>query len=596
MARLGWVFDSRLNAAPRAQALGAAVALGVAVVLALSACGTSAEPTQSGPQPQRGGTLYLLASGESFDSLDPNLDYNGGDMAFFGATLMRSLVSYTYSPDTETADTLQPDLATDTGTPNANATQWTFNLRDGPKWQDGSKITCADIKYGISRAFATDVLGGGPTYAIQYLDIPSDADGSSAYKGPYDGAGQDLYDRAVVCDGNTITFHLNGTVADFNYATTLGMFPVKQSADTGAFYGQEGAPPPNFLSSGPYQISSYTTGTGGKMILVRNPNWDPASDPVRKALPDRWEVDFGLDPLIVDQRVIGSMGDDAMAIMYDSLRTNDLPAVFADPHTANPAFAGRAFSAPTTGALYLWINTLQVPNELQRQAMAVALDREAWLSNGKFFGDLADGVIAPTMGIEYAPTGWAADLFREPIPPEGNPDLARRLIELSGRPMDPLTFDYHEGKVPPAFADAVVNSLALAGIQVTPNPIGGDYWDAVSSDEQVHEFGGGAWQPDWPNASTIIPPLFTDAGGWNLSRVRDDQDFTGQVQDALATLDRTAQAAKWRSLNKEAMQRAYAVPLMFVWNQMLGGTRVGPLYPWAPYGTWPFAEMGVLPE
>jgi peptide/nickel transport system substrate-binding protein len=609
MARLGWLFNNRLNAAARAQALGATVALGMAVVLALSACGTSAEPTQSGPQPQRGGTLYLLASGDSFDSLDPTTVYNGNDWAFFGATLMRSLVSYTDSPDPETADTLQPDLATDTGTPNADTTQWTFTLRDGPKWQDGSPITCADIKYGISREFAEQgpdpPLGGGPTYAMVYLDIPAETDQAaidagyiSAYHGPYDGTGQDLYDRAVVCDANTITFHLNRPVADFNYATMLGMYPVKQSSDTGLVQpAADGSPPPNFLSSGPYQIESYTTGVGGKMILERNPNWDPSSDPVRKALPDRWEVDFGLDALIVDQRLMASSGDDAMAVMYDSLQPQDVPTVFADPQTANPAFAGRAFGTSTTSALYLFINTRKLTNMLQRQAIAVALDRQAFLSNsGPFSGDLADGVIPPSTGVEYAPTGWATDLFGEPIPPAGNPDLARRLIEQSGAPMPPLTLDYHADMVAPAFVDAAINSLALAGIQVTPNPIvGRPYWPAVQSDEQVHEFGGGAWGPDWPNASTIIPPLFTPAGGWDLSRV-DDQGFTGQVQDALTTLDRTAQAAKWQDLNKEAMHRAYVVPLMFVRTQMLAGTRVGPLYLSAWYGTWPFAEMGVLPE
>jgi peptide/nickel transport system substrate-binding protein len=569
----------------------------MAVVLASSACGTSAEPTQSGPQPQRGGTLYLLVGNDiAFGSLDPNIVYSGPDMAFLDSTLMRSLVSYTYSPDAETANTLQPDLATNTGTPNADATQWSFTLRDGPKWQDDSPITCADIKYGISRTFATDVFGSGPTYAIQYLDIPTEADGSSAYKGPYDGAGQDLYDQAVVCDGNTITFHLNRTVADFNYATTLGMFPVKQSADTGESYAQAGSPPPNFLSSGPYQIKSYTTGVGGKLILERNPYWDPSSDPVRKALPDSWEVDLELDPVIVDQRLMDSTGADAMAV-EEGLQPATVPKVFADPRTPNPAFAGRAFSAYDPYVAYLWINTLKVSNELQRQAMAVALDRQALLDQwgGAFTGELADGVIKPNLGIDYAPTGWAADLFGEPVPPQGNPDLARRLIEKSGEPMPDLTFDYHLGPTQPPTAEIVINSLERAGINVTANAMGDEYWNAVLSDDQVHEFGVAPWGPDWQNASTIIPQLFTAAGIFNLSRVA-DQDFADQVQDALTTIDRTDQAAKWQALNREAMQRAYAIPVVFRLSQVLGGTRIGPLYPWAPYGSLPYAEMGVLPE
>ena len=114
-------------------------------------------------------------------------------------------------------------MATDTGTANADATQWTFTLRDGITWQDGSPVKCEDIKYGVSRTFATDVINGGPTYAIEYLDIPKADDGSSLYKGPYSGEGQDLFDQAVVCDGNTITFKLNQPVSDFNFTTTLGL-------------------------------------------------------------------------------------------------------------------------------------------------------------------------------------------------------------------------------------------------------------------------------------------------------------------------------------------------------------------------------------
>ena len=70
-------------------------------------------------------------------------------------------------------------------TPNATFDEWTIGLRDGVTFQDGSPITCADIAYGVSRTFATDVITGGPTYAISMLDIPKADDGSSIYKGPY---------------------------------------------------------------------------------------------------------------------------------------------------------------------------------------------------------------------------------------------------------------------------------------------------------------------------------------------------------------------------------------------------------------------------
>ena len=82
------------------------------------------------------------------------------------------LTAYKFSPDTTEGTSLVPDLATDTRHATDGGKTWSFTLRDGVTWQDGSAVTCEDIKYGVSRTFATDVINQGPTYAIEYLDIP----------------------------------------------------------------------------------------------------------------------------------------------------------------------------------------------------------------------------------------------------------------------------------------------------------------------------------------------------------------------------------------------------------------------------------------
>src|SRR5712671_1333165 len=172
--------------------LAAAVALGTAV----SACtpGPTPSPTatppatataQPSPAPspsaaaRAGGTIYVLSSNQQLDQIDPQRIYAGEELAFFGATIYRSLESYAYSPDPVAGTTLTPDLATDLGTPTDGARTWTFTLRDGVSFQDGSPITCKDVAYGVSRTFATDVINQGPTYAILDLAIPTMSVGSS---------------------------------------------------------------------------------------------------------------------------------------------------------------------------------------------------------------------------------------------------------------------------------------------------------------------------------------------------------------------------------------------------------------------------------
>jgi peptide/nickel transport system substrate-binding protein len=572
--------------------------------LVLAACGQppagsqSGAPQGSGSGGAKGGTVYILTQAEQWNRIDPQRAYTGEDLAFFGATIYRSLVSYTPGEsDATKANQLIPDLATDTGTPNADATQWKFTLRDGATWQDGSPVTCEDVKYGVSRTFANDVISEGPTYAIAYLDIPAEDDPKSTflskYHGPYDKGGQDLYDKAVTCDGNTITFNLKQPVPDFNYTTTLGFSPVPQKADTGEKYDSA-----DVVSSGPYKVDSYTTGNGGKFVLVRNENWDQASDPIRTALPDKWEVDFGIDPKIMDQRLMASNGPDATALMYGNVQPENLATIFQDPQTVNPQYQGRAWSAFDPYSIYFFINVQKVKNVKVRQAMAVALDRQALLLNagGQFAGVLADGVIKPNIGQDYAETGWATDLFGEAIPPEGNPELAKKLIQESGASAADLSigFNYATSPVNEQAAAIVKSSLEKAGFKVTPKPLEpGSYYSVVFDPEKAAETGTGGWGPDWPNASTVIPPLFTQEGGWDLSQV-DDPAFNQKVKDAQTELDRATQAKMWQDLNKEAMQHAWVIPTRFNTAQVIAGNKLGGVdYQWPPYGSWDYSQIYV---
>jgi len=596
-------------------------AIGVVATLALSACGGStatsappaataapgatAAPPSTAPAteaPKTGGTIYLLTNSEQFNRVDPQRAYTGEDLAFFSATWMRSLTAYTYSPDDPTASKLQPDLATDTGTPTDGAKTWAFTLRDGVSFEDGSPITCADVAYGASRTFATDVISEGPTYAIAYLDIPKNADGSSAYPGPYKATAdqQALYDKAVTCsaDGKTVSFHLSQPVADFNYTVTLGFSPVPKAADTGENYDKKP------VSSGPYKIDSYTTGNGGKMILVRNSNWSQASDTYRQAYPDKWEVDFGIDVAVIDQRMLASTGNDQYALQYAGMQPENLATVFADPKTVLPAFAGRAVSAYDIYARYLWVNVNKVKNVKIRQAMAVALDRSALRKNagGDFYGGYADGTIKPNIGMDYAPTNLWTTMLGKPIPDTGDPEYAKQLIAESGEAAPSLTYDYGQSPVADRGAAIIVQSLGLAGITVTPNPIErGKYYSVVFDPEKAHEFGTGGWGADWPNASTVIPPLFTQEGGWDLSQL-DDAAFNAKVKAAQAETDRPTQATMWQDLNVETMENMWVIPTFFGMAQNLMGsglaTVAGPdggLYLWGPYGSNPYGDLYVKP-
>ncbi len=548
----------------------------------------------------KGGTIYLLKNATDFDYYDPQRVYTGEDLAFFGATITRSLVSYKLSADPSEGVTIVPDMATDIGTPSADAKTWTFTLRDGLTWQDGSPLKCEDIAYGVSRTFATDVITGGPTYAIVYLDIPKADDGSSAYKGPYTGEGQELFDQAVSCDGNTITFKLNQPVSDFNFTTTLGFSAVPNpvdhpGVDTGENYVGDAV-----WSDGPYKITEYTPAEGGSLKLARNENWDPASDTYRGAYPDNWEVEFGLDLKVIDQRLMTSSGNDAFAIDYAGLQPENLTTVFSDSHTANAQFAGRAFSDFDPYSRYHWINVTKVTDLAVRQAMAAAYPREALRLNagGDFVGEFADGVIKPNIGQDYAPTGFWETMLGQPIPDTGDPEYAKTILANANVTPGKLTYDYAQSPVGDRGAAIIQQALQSAGFTIKLNPIDpAHYYSTVFNTDLQHDFGTAGWGADWPNATTVIPPLFTPDGGFDLSRVDDSNggvsDWLEQVAAAQQTVDRSAQATLWQNLNSTAMQNVWVVPTFFGLAQDIGGTNVGSLYRWSAYGSWPYAALYV---
>ena len=148
------------------------------------------------------------------------------------------------------------------------------------------------------------------------LDLPG-------YKGPYKAQPDKLaYRRSTTPDDQTIVFHLKKPFGGFDYFAQLpSTMPVPQAKDTGAKYKE------HVVSTGPYMFE--TNEPGKSFTLVRNPNWDQATDPNRKALPDRFEVSLNVNADDIDNRMIS--GDLDVDIAGTGVQPAALGRVLADP-------------------------------------------------------------------------------------------------------------------------------------------------------------------------------------------------------------------------------------------------------------------------
>jgi peptide/nickel transport system substrate-binding protein len=543
-----------------------------------------------------GGTLNFITNQQQFNHMDPSRNYTGRDIAFFTSYLYRDLVSY--KPAAGAAgSSLVPDLATSTGVPSNSAKTWTFVLRDGITWEDGSAVTCADVKYGVSRSFATDVITDGPQYLVGALKIPLAADGSSQYKGPYKKTGQALYDQAVTCNGNTITFNLNRPFGDFNYALTYpAASPVKQSKDTGDKYDLRP------FSDGPYKILSYKL--GDQLHLVRNTAWKQSSDSVRTPHPSDIVVRFGLSQNVADQIMLDNSNPNTVDL--DALQTQNLSTFFADSSKAGQRL--NVFDPYTRyGAMNVSAGHMDCLNI--RKAVFFALNNQTLIDlagGSTFYGEPGDNAIKPVLGLDYAKT--TGNIHDPNWKITGNPTYAKTLLAAAkiscpaayARATDPnkgIYYDLPNTATQQKASVLIKTAMNAAGIVMKFNFIeSGQYYSVVQNTAKQGDISRAGWGADWANASTVIYPLFVKEGGFDLSQNWRDAAYPAFKKGVLAALnmtDRAKQAGAWKVLSQQAMDQYWLIGTIFGKGQEVWGSKVGGAYFWDPQGTFGFGQLYV---
>jgi peptide/nickel transport system substrate-binding protein len=554
---------------PTAARCGAAL---VAAALALTACGgDKKEPSPPNAEDKKGGTLTVLTVGD-FEHLDPQRNYVGSALNF-GRLLYRTLTTYKSAPG-EAGLELAPDLATDLGKASNGAKTWTFTLKDGLKFEDGTPITSQDVKYGVERSMSP-LIDAGPQYAKQYLV------GGTDYKGPY--GGKELASIKTP-DDKTIVFELKSAHGDFPYTVSLPTFsPVPKAKDTKVSYDN------HVVSSGPYKIDTYVRGKS--MTLSRNANW--GQDTVRKALPDVIKVTMGLDANVIDQRIISSTGPDAAAVQLDS----SVQATSVATVLNNPTLKARTISGTTGFNRYIAMNTTRGPlkSVKVRQALELAIskvDQQAARGGANAAGDFASTILVPNVKGHKD-----FDLYAKP---EGDPAKAKEALAAAGYPngfdATILTTTTTKGG---AQAAAFQASMKKVGVNVKVKAVDpGVFYTTAGDAANCPEFVVAAWGPDWPAASTVIPPLFdgrqiVPQGNQNFSQLN-VPEINAEMDRISAITDQDESAKAWGDLDEKILRdHAPIFPLLYDKAIFVQGKNVTGAFMHAFYGQPDMAALGV---
>ena len=517
--------------------LSAALTAGVLAVT-LAACATSErdDGTGAGGSGEGGGTLVFGAPGAP-DMFDPIFATDGE--TFRPARQMYDTL-ITYEQGTSE---LAPGLATE-WTPNADGTEWTFTLREGVTFHDGTPFDAAAVCFNFDRWFNLD-SEAAQSQAIYYTDT------FGGYANNLAGGGDPVYNSCAAPEPNTAVITLNRNKGAFPAAFGLTSLSISSptalqqyNADTieqsGEAFTYSEYANEHPTGTGPFKFESFDR-AAGTITLVRNDEY--------------WGEPALLDRLIF--RVIPDENARRQELQAGTIDGYDLPSP-ADWEGLE-ADGNQVLVRPPFNILYLGINQANNP-ALQdvrvRQAIAFALDRESLVQN-----QLPEGASVATQFMPDTVAGYAEDI--QPI--AYDPERARALLAEAGQSNLTLNFYYPTEVTRPYMPNptniftALSENLRQVGITVNPvaQPWNGGYLDSVNVNG-VHDLHIIGWTGDYNDAGNFVGTFFGAA--------KPEFGFTNDalfsaITAADATVDEAAKDAAYEQVNRDIMAYLPAVPI-----------------------------------
>jgi len=533
------------------------------------------------PSDKKGGTLNFAAESD-FDSLDPARTYYAFSWNF-QRIYQRTLLMFAPKVG-EAGAQVVPDLASGKGEYTDGGKTVTYKLRDGITFEDGTAITSKDIKYGIERSFAVDVITGGP--GTSYLGPLLDP--AKKFRGPYkDKAGLSTIETP---DDKTLVFKLSKPFTDFDYLMALpGATPVPKAKDNGARY--QFRP----VSSGPYKIGSYKAGKS--LTLVRNENWNASSDPNRKALPDQVVVTMGLTSDDIDNRLLAGTAD--IHIGGTGLQATAVSKVLNSPELSKNS------DNPHTGfTRYITIqqNVPPFDNVHCRKAVQYAADKVALqLARG---GPIAGGDFAGNMLPPTLPGYKKIDPYPSGADHKGDLTKAREELAACGKPNGFKTkiATSNSGKGPKV-GTALQQGLKRVGIDAEVIQVDSStyYSGFIGVPDNVKKRGLGlavaGWGPDFPTEfgffSVIVDGRnIKKAGNSNYAELNDPA-INALIDEALTTTDVSKRNEIWSNVDKKVMESAMLLPFVADKALFYRNPRVTNVYVNGAFGMYDYVNLGI---
>lgn len=441
---------------------------------------------------------------------------------------------------------------------------WTFHLRDGLKWSDGSDLTANDFVYSWQRVCDPNVAA---PYAETVLSMVEGYDEAIA--------GDITKLNVVAVDDSTLEVHLKSVCSYFGSLAAFATLSPVQQATIEANGDAWAVDADTYISNGTFYISEWVPGS--YIMCKKNPNYWNA---------DAIKLDGIKFNLIEDANASYSAYQTGEVLFIKDVPTEEIPSL-----EGNPEF----YVDPIIGTYYLSLNTQREPfdNPDVRKALSLAIDRD-YVANTLMQGtySAASNFMGPgwidTDGSQFMDNANGGQPYIDITNHEANVEEAKALLEKAGYPngegFPAITYSTNDAGYHKVVAEYLQQAWGELGITLdvdivewasfTPMRRNGDY-DASRN----------GWVGDYSDPSNMLDLLYSTNGN-------NDGKFNNAEYDAAMDISRTTLDAAERSeaLHKAEdilMDQAGCVPVAYYNDFWLQSDKITGMWHSA-YGYWYF--------
>lgn len=465
--------------------------------------------------------------------------------------------------------TLQPGQA-ETWETSEDGLTWTFHLRDGLKWSDGTPLTANDFVYSWQRVC-------DPAVAAPYAETVL-----GMVKGYDEAIAGDITALAVSApDDLTLVVELSAPCSYFGSLAAFATLSPVQQATVEANGDAWAVAPETYVSNGPFYMTEWVPGS--HITFSKNPNYWNA---------DAIKLDRLKFLLIEDSNAAYSAYQTGEALMIKDVPTEEIPSLEGN---------GEFYVDPIIGTYYLSLNlTEEVFQDARvRQALSLAIDREyvaGTLMQGTYTA--ASNFMGPgwvdTDGSEFMANANGGQPYIDVTDYEGNLAKAKELLAEAGYPdgegFPTISYTTNDAGYHKVVAEYLQQAWAELGITLDVNIV---EWASFTPMRRAQEYDAArnGWVGDYSDPSNMLE-LFYSSNGNNDGKFS-NAEFDAAIDLSRTTLDAAERSQALHTAEDILMEEAGCIPVAYYNDFWLQSDKITGSWHSA-YGYWYFMYADIV--